>query len=85
MGVDALVPQGARESATMIFNMLDQINLVPECINADPLGNYMYPSKSVGWNITYPFPNYNGTAVVIWEWQSNSIPRFLMDIITSPC
>ena len=31
--------------------------------------------------ITYPFPNFNGCTVEIWEWISNFIPQFMMDVI----
>ena len=35
------------------------------------------------WNeITYPFPNFNGGTVEVWEWISNYIPRVIMDVIT---
>ena len=34
--------------------------------------------------ITYPFPNFNGGTVVVWEWLSNLIPYFIMDVITYP-
>ena len=28
------------------------------------------------WNeITYPFPNFNGATVEVWEWLSNFIPH----------
>ena len=26
--------------------------------------------------ITYPFPNFKGAAVEVWEWISNHIPHF---------
>ena len=32
--------------------------------------------------ITYPFPNYNGSTVEVWEWISNFIPHFILDVIT---
>ena len=35
--------------------------------------------------ITYPFPNFNGAAVEVWEWISNFILHFLLDVIISPC
>ena len=35
--------------------------------------------------ITYPFPNFNIEAVEVWEWISNSIPYFIVDVITYPC
>ena len=34
--------------------------------------------------ITHPFPNFNGAAVEVWEWLSNFIPHFIMDVITYP-
>ena len=46
------------------------------------LSNHM-PSK--GWGeITYPFPNFNDCAVEVWEWISNFVPHFLIDVITYP-
>ena len=33
--------------------------------------------------ITYPFPNFNGATVEVWEWISNFIPHFIIDVITS--
>ena len=35
--------------------------------------------------ITYPFPNFNGATVEVWEWTSNFIPHLIMDFITYPC
>ena len=32
--------------------------------------------------ITYPFPNFNGKTVEVWEWISNFIPHFVVDVIT---
>ena len=31
---------------------------------------------------TYPFQNLNSATVEVWEWISNFIPHFIMDIIT---
>ena len=31
--------------------------------------------------ITYPFPNFNGPTVEVWEWISNFIPHFIIDVI----
>ena len=42
------------------------------------------PSK-VWDEITYPFPNFNGATVEVWEWISNFIPHFMMNVITYPC
>ena len=42
------------------------------------------PIKMCG-EITYPFPNFNGATVEVWEWVSNLTPHFTMDVITYPC
>ena len=34
--------------------------------------------------ITYPFQNFNGTAVEVWDWTSNFAPHFMFDVITCP-
>ena len=44
------------------------------------MSNYM-PSK-VWDEITYPFPNFNGCTVEVWEWVSNFMSHFIMDAIT---
>ena len=45
------------------------------------ISNHM-PSK-VWDEITYPFLNFNGCTVEVWEWIS--IPHFMMDVMTDPC
>ena len=46
------------------------------------ISNHM-PSKL--WDeITYPFPNFNGSTVEVWEWMSSFIWRFAMYVITYP-
>ena len=35
--------------------------------------------------ITYPFPNFNGYTIEVWEWISNFIPHFTGQMITYPC
>ena len=32
--------------------------------------------------ITYPFPNFNACTVEVWEWISDFISHFIMDVIT---
>ena len=32
--------------------------------------------------ITYPFLNFNGGTVEVYEWISNFIPHIIMDVIT---
>ena len=40
--------------------------------------------KSVGWKYLF-IPNFKGITVEVWEWISNSIPHFVMDVIIYPC
>ena len=35
--------------------------------------------------ITYLFPNFDGYTAESWEWSSNFIPHFIIDVITDPC
>ena len=35
--------------------------------------------------ITYPFSNFNGCTVEVWEWISNFIPHFTGHVITYTC
>ena len=38
------------------------------------------------WNeITYPFQNINGSAVEVWEWESNFTQHFTGRVITYLC
>ena len=46
--------------------------------------NSQTPSK-VWDEVTYSFQNFNGCTVEVWEWLSNFIPYFIMDVITYPC
>ena len=46
------------------------------------ISNHM-PSK-VWYEMTYPFPNFNGWSVEVWEWVSHFIPRFTMYVIIYP-
>ena len=42
-----------------------------------------WPNKS--WDeITYPFPNFNGCTVDVWEWIRNFVPHHIMDVISYP-
>ena len=34
--------------------------------------------------ITYPSLNFNGCTVGIWEWISNFVPHFIMDVLSYP-
>ena len=54
------------------------LTLIPAWINDHMPGNGWY-------GITYPFPNFNGCTIELWEWISNFIPHFVMGMITYPC
>ena len=54
------------------------INLIPTWIN-----NYMI--SKVWDEITYPFQNFNGATVQVWEWIGNSQSNFTGHVITYPC
>ena len=63
--------------------------LIPECwlgltiISAWISSNHIH--YKVCDEIIYPFPNFNGVTVEVWEWINNFIPHFIMDVITHPC
>ena len=40
---------------------------------------------TVWYEITYPFLNFNGGAVEVWEQIRNSIPHFIRHVIAYPC
>ena len=42
------------------------------------------PSK-VWDEFTYPFPNFNGATVEVWEWISNFVPRVIIGVINYSC
>ena len=44
-----------------------------------------YTHYNVWDEITYPFLNFNGATVEVYEWISNFIPHFTMHVITYPC
>ena len=54
------------------------LTLLPAWIN-----NYI--NYEMWYEITYPFPNFIGRAVLFWEWISNFIPHFIGHVITYPC
>ena len=35
--------------------------------------------------ITYQFLNFNGAAIEVWDWMSNFLSHFLMEVINFPC
>ena len=47
------------------------------------INNHM--SSRVWDEIIYHFPNFNGFNFELWEWITNFVRRFIMDIIIYPC
>ena len=45
----------------------------------------IHPQTSTWDEPTHPFPNSNGCTVEVWEWISNFISHFIMDVITYRC
>ena len=58
--------------------------MVPRWVNCNfrKISNHMSIKRRD--QITYPFPNFNGCTVEVWDWISNFIMQFTMDAITSP-
>ena len=44
-----------------------------------------YTHYDVGDEITYPFLNFNGATVEVYEWISNFIPHIIVGVINYPC
>ena len=42
------------------------------------MGNCDHMASKLWDEITYPFPNFIGCTIDIWEWKSNFIPHFTM-------
>ena len=70
-----------RSSGTMSYIINDLRPQRP--LSLTWMSNHML-SKVWG-EITYPFPNFNGCTVEVWEWLSNFMPHFIKDVITYPC
>ena len=47
--------------------------------------NYIHHDYKVWGEITYPFPNFNGCTIEVWEWINNFIPHSTGHVITFPC
>ena len=59
-------------------HLLTWINLFPAWISNSMHCNMLD-------EITYPFPNFNGSTVEVWEWISNFILHFTGHVINYPC
>ena len=69
---------GAKPLSEPMLDYCQMDSLIPAWIK-----NYM--SSKVWEEITYPFPNFNGCTIEVWEWISNFISHYIRDIITYPC
>ena len=47
------------------------------------ISNYIH--YKVWDEITYPFPNFNGATIEVWEWIHNFMLHFTEYVITYPC
>ena len=47
------------------------------------ISNFNYIYYNVRDGITYPFPNFNGAPVEVWEWRCNFIANFRGKVILS--
>ena len=45
----------------------------------------IYIARKVWEEISYPFLNFNGCTVEVYEWISHFVPHLIMDVITYPC
>ena len=67
---------------TRLQVLIHQGPLLLTWFNFDPkMDKYSYTQFG---EITYPFPNFNGTTVEVWKSISNYIAQFIMDVITYP-
>ena len=47
--------------------------------------NFNHMPNKVRVEFSYLFPNSTCAAIRIWEWISNSVPHYIMGVITYPC
>ena len=66
------VPNPTGPIGTLLFT---SFTLIPAWII-----NYIH--YKVWDDITFPFPNFNGASVEVWEWMNNIIPHFTEQVIT---
>ena len=62
---------------------LGVVNGLPSGASVAWISNYIH--YKVWDEIIYPFLNFNGATVDVWEWISNFIPHFTGYVITYPC
>ena len=52
---------------------------------AETTSEAYHVSDKMWYEITYPFRNLNGCNAEVSEWINNSIPHFIMDVISFLC
>ena len=63
-------------------SLQQQGSLSLKWINFNPCKDkLLHPIKMCG-EITYPFPNFNGATVKVWDWISKFTPHFNGFVIT---
>ena len=53
--------------------------------NLNPSMDNVYIHCKVWDEFTYPFLNFNGCTIEVYEWISNFIPHVIEHVITYPC
>ena len=53
-------------------------------IDLSPAWISIYIHDKLWDGITYPFPNFNGATIEVWEWLSNFVPHFTWHFIAYP-
>ena len=72
-------------SASTITSFSYQWSLLLTWFNLDPAWISNFIHHKIWDEITYPFPNFNGCTVEVWEWMNNFTLHFTGHVITFPC
>ena len=70
----------AEQNVQMMTEKYRSENGVTKPRSAGGISNHML--GKVWDEMIYPFPNFNGCAVEVWEWINDFITHFIMDVIT---
>ena len=84
MNAAAICPQ-KYQSLTAIMSLWHRGAFCYHGLTSIPLWVSSYMHHKVRDEITYPFPNFNGTTIEVWEWIHNLISHFTGYMITYPC
>ena len=87
---DYLIPATSMPLQDNIFNIHTLFislprSLLQTLINFSPSMDKWLHCYNVWDEIAYPFPNFNGATVEVWEVISNFIPHLTELVITYPC